>query len=508
MSTDRLSPQPAAGENSIAVDGPPQASPTPNSGVDRLSPGGARGRDTLITCRNSQGVEIRATPLRLSRYEAVFEVYNPYSILQLSEVLSDFRITIGERIVYAGRAVVSKLVNASIMVICEVSLESDWLDVEALSPLADPEWLRREFAAFLTDWSKIQTVSPAFKAAVADMETFLADLRRWLDQVELGIRSHPSHEVEKMEREVMGRLSGTVLDPINELFGRFEELAKSIAPDHHPIHRTYARRQLHPLVLCAPFPHRTFQKPLGYAGDYEMVNMILNDPFEGASLFAKSVNYWFLMQAPAAAHRNRIEYLIETLGREVQRLAGAGRRARIFNLGCGPAAEVQRFLKTQSLSDAADFTLVDFNEDTLNFARHRLAEIQSQTKRTTDFQFIQQSVHQVLKRSARGEKPSAEYDLVYCAGLFDYLSDRICQRLMQYFYEMLAPGGLLISTNVDPSNPNRHGMEYLLEWHLNYRDESVMRTLHPTAARPDCITTKADATGVNIYLEVRRPERD
>lgn len=196
------------------------------------------------------------------------------------------------------------------------------------SPLADPEWLRREFAAFLTDWSKIQTVSPAFKAAVADMETFLADRTRWLDQVELGIRSHPSHEVEKMEREVMGRLSGTVLDPINELFGRFEELAKSIAPDHHPIHRTYARRQLHPLVLCAPFPHRTFQKPLGYAGDYEMVNMILNDLFEGASLFAKSVNYWFLMQALAAAHRNRIEYLIARLAarsRDLPARAGAPR---------------------------------------------------------------------------------------------------------------------------------------------------------------------------------------
>ncbi len=117
MSADRLFSQPAAGENPIAVAGPIQASPAANSSVDRLNPGGARGRDTLITCRNSQGVEIRATPLRLSRYEAVFEVYNPYSILQLSEVLSDFRITIGERIVYAGRAVVSKLVNASIMVI-------------------------------------------------------------------------------------------------------------------------------------------------------------------------------------------------------------------------------------------------------------------------------------------------------------------------------------------------------------------------------------------------------
>src|SRR5690242_12842745 len=55
------------------------------------------GRDTFIVCRNSQGTEFRATLLRLTRYTVVFEVYNPYSILQLSEVLTDFRIIMNDR---------------------------------------------------------------------------------------------------------------------------------------------------------------------------------------------------------------------------------------------------------------------------------------------------------------------------------------------------------------------------------------------------------------------------
>lgn len=464
--------------------------------------------DTLITCRNSQGVEVRATPLRLTRFEAVFEVYNPYSILQLSEVLNDFRITVGDRCVYFGRAVVSNLVNAGIMLVCEVMLETAWHDVEVFPPLTQPDRLRQEFEAFLAEWGKIQSVSPAFKAVVADMETFLVDLRRWLEQVELGIRSIPSGNVEAMEREVLSQLGTAVVPPIDHLFGRFEALANSLDPSLQPIHRNYMRRQLHPLVLCAPFPHRTFQKPLGYAGDYEMVNMILGDPMEGASLFAKTVNYWFLMQAPAAAHRNRIEYLTHSLVQEVGRIARLSRRARILNLGCGPAGEIQRFLGVDKLADWADFTLLDFSEETLEFVRRRLSEVKLQHGRATRFDFVKRSVHQILKESTRGGPPPAQYDFVYCAGLFDYLSDRICQRLMQYFYELLAPGGLLISTNVDPSNPQRHGMEYLLEWHLNYRDARVMQTLHPERARPDCIVTRADATGVNIYLEVRKPVRD
>lgn len=80
-------------------------------------PHGAGDREALISCRNSQGAEIRATPVRLTRYTVLFEVYNPFSILQLSEVLGEFRITIGERLAYSGRGVVSTMMPALTMLL-------------------------------------------------------------------------------------------------------------------------------------------------------------------------------------------------------------------------------------------------------------------------------------------------------------------------------------------------------------------------------------------------------
>ena len=53
-------------------------------------------RLSFIVCRNSQGAEVRGTLHRLTRYLGVFEVYNPYSIVQLSEVLNDFRIMMND----------------------------------------------------------------------------------------------------------------------------------------------------------------------------------------------------------------------------------------------------------------------------------------------------------------------------------------------------------------------------------------------------------------------------
>jgi extracellular factor (EF) 3-hydroxypalmitic acid methyl ester biosynthesis protein len=276
-------------------------------------------------------------------------------------------------------------------------------------------------------------------------------------------------------------------------------------PVLQPMHRNYIKRQLHPLVLCAPFAYRTFQKPLGYAGDYEMVNMILRDPFEGGSLFAKTVNLYFLNSAPAVAHRNRIRYLTAALSQEARRAVSEGRAVRILNLGCGPAGEIQHLLANDDAVDLMQFTLMDFNDETLDFTRRQLEELKARHHRRTPIQFVKKSVHQVLKDGTRTDPAQPRYDLIYCAGLFDYLSDRICQRLMTIFYEMLAPGGLLIATNVDPSNPSRNGMEYLLDWHLIYRDQEQLKLLHPAGAPPENIVTRSDDTGVNIYIEVRRP---
>ena len=39
---------------------------------------------SLVTFRNSQGEAARGTLLKLDRNTVVFEVYNPYSIVQLS----------------------------------------------------------------------------------------------------------------------------------------------------------------------------------------------------------------------------------------------------------------------------------------------------------------------------------------------------------------------------------------------------------------------------------------
>ena len=459
-------------------------------------------RDSIIFCQTSQGYNVRATPLRITRDVVAFEVYNPYSILQLSEVLKEFRIVVNEQLIYSGRATVSNLVNTGIMLVCEATLDESWLDVDFFTLVTKPKKLRADFMDFLKEWERTNIILPQYKVVLADIRNYLMDLNRWLEQVELGIRSSPSGNRQAIELEVIRELAPTILPSIDSLFTRFEEVAEEVPADLLPPHRAYAKRQLHPQVLCSPFAYRTYHKPLGYAGDYEMVNMILREPLEGSSMFAKTMNMWLLKQPSAQAHRNRIKYLTGQLVKETHRAAQEGRIARIFSIGCGPAAEIRNFLIQEDLSNKTRFTLLDFNDETLQHTAKVLNDLKQRHLRSTEIEMVKKSIHQLLKEA--GKQPVDQYDFIYCAGLFDYLSDRVCKRVMNLLYDMLAPCGLLIATNVHASNPNRNSMDFFLEWHLVHRNRGQLEYLKPDLASPESFCEKQELTGINMFIEVRR----
>jgi len=467
-------------------------------------------KESRVTFQTADGLEMHGTPGRLTRHAVVFELYNPSVTPHLSEVLSEFKIILQGRTIYTGRAVVRNAVNVGLNVVCEATLyEAHWMDID-LGVLSQRDGrLTNEFKTFLGEWQKLYKVLPEFKIIVADMQTFLADLRIWMEQVELGIRALPTGSRFQLEQEVTNELAQVVIPPVNELFEKFETIAKKIEDDQRPAHESYMRQHLHPLVLGAPFAHRTFYKPLGYAGDYEMVNMISRDGQDGGSLFAKVINCWFLKQSPAEAHRNRLTYLTQCLETETARVSRLGRKTRIFGFACGPAVEVQRFLSSSSLSEQIDLTLTDFNRETLEYLRKALNEVKERSGHNFTVQILKKSVHQLIKESLKpavsGDNAKREFDFVYCTGLFDYLSDHTCRQLMDIFYDLVTPGGLLVTSNVEPSNPMRNGMAYLLDWHLIYRTAREMRTLKPNRAPDDAALVRADSTGVNLFLEVRKP---
>jgi extracellular factor (EF) 3-hydroxypalmitic acid methyl ester biosynthesis protein len=487
-----------SGHGTLGFSSPP-VQPRPASPLPAVSA-------NQVVFQTAEGLTLRGTPLHLNRHAVVWELHNPEMAPRMSETLGHFKIIFQERTVYAGRAVLSNLVDAGAKTVCDAALEeANWTGLDFAAQPA-PGQVAQEFQKFLGEWQQFYKVSPAFKVVVADLQMFLTDLRLWLEQVELGLRAAPVSRRADLEQKITGELGPAILPLLTNFFEKFEHELRAVEPERRPVHQTFARRQLHPLLLCSPFLYRCFTKPLGYAGDYEMVNMMMREPLEGGSLYAKIINLWFVRQPPAEAHRNRIQRLVRHLEETAGAAAHRGRPARILSVGCGPVHEVQQFLRESPLADHVQFTLLDFNEETLAHCQTVVAGAKKEFHRRTPFQLVKKSVQQIVKEAARREGTAERYDLVYCAGLFDYLSNTVCQRLMDIFFDWLAPGGRLVVTNVDVYNPRRLTMEHIMEWHLFYRRSAELMALRPVAALEDGCTVKADPTGVNIYFEARNPE--
>ncbi|MGB7746715.1 MAG: class I SAM-dependent methyltransferase [Verrucomicrobiia bacterium] len=465
-------------------------------------------KGSVAVFKTRDGVETRGDILRLARYAVAFEFCNPVVVLRTSEVLDKFKILIEGRMVYSGRAVVGGLIDAGARIICEVKLDDLGAEPDFfLQHAGTTPDVEQSYARFFRQWQKHYRISQDFKVQVTDIQAFLVATRQWLEQVEFDLGTSRAPRQPEQKFEALETIARHVISAFNAQHERFEDLAYAIPEEHYGVHQEFVRRHWQPLFICSPFGQRTFYKPLGYAGDYEMMNMIHRNRPEGGSLYEKLIHFLLVSQWPAQSVRNRVAHLKYHLLHETARVVRAGRRARILNVGCGPAREVQEFLKETPLANEADFVLLDFNEETLGYVRDQINQAKNQFSRQTGAETRRVSVHQLLRQNAHQEHFGSEpgYDLIYCGGLFDYLSEPTCQSLMNLFYGWLRPGGTVIVANMNDSKPFRNFIEFVLDWQLIYRDSGKMLALVPERVR-DATRVITEPTSVNLFLHLGRPD--
>jgi len=459
------------------------------------------GIDSVVAFTNTSGIKGRGTLIHISRSLAVFEVYNPFSLIQLSEVLQEICVMRGERIIYRGKGVVTSLVATGLMVIVSVTLIDSWSNLDHLEP--GPA-LSREIERFIHDWEDGLNLSEGYQLAVNKFSNFLAEASRWIEEAETAIIGGQAD----MERATQFRKSieQSVTGKLTDLLNLFQREAARVPEDESVAYKAFARRELHPYMLCAPFLWRSFYKPLGYAGDYEMVNMMLQEsPSVGTTTYARIFHDLTTSVAACLAHRNRVKILERQLAEEAERVTTDEQRIfTVLTVACGPAVEIQRFIRNHEVASQCALHLMDFNDETLEYIKARAAEAIAQSDRKPTVKFIQKSIDDLLKNihlESEGFLPS--YDMIYCAGLFDYFPDNVCRNLLQLYHQWVRPGGLLVATNVHPNNPEIAMMEHLLEWYLIYRDEAHLLSLAPKGSDAEVF---ADDTGVNVFLTIRKPQ--
>ncbi|RUO97575.1 class I SAM-dependent methyltransferase [Hyphomicrobium sp.] len=456
--------------------------------------------DRTVSFRSSQGGIFRGTLSKLSRRNIVFEIYNPISPVQTSEVLSDLKVRRGKNLVYQGDAVVTGVVTTSILVVVSATLVNQWSSIDGI--VSDPAGLGSEVGRFVDEWDRGNKLDPNYQLKVADLRSFLSDLSFWLDQVDLAIEGEPGTLAAPLDTERFEEIKAPIMPRLTQLFLELEEACRQLEVDEVENHKQLAQRDLLPLMMASPFFNRVYSKPLGYAGDYEMVNMMFRKERGGKTTFGQIINDWLLNGGPPEAHRNRIYMLDDMLCRAAEEAAAAGRQVRVLNVGCGPVQELQLFFAKNKEASRFSFDLLDFNAETLAYAKRQIENVTEGQEDPPKVTYILKTVQELLRQAIELPEAAKTYDIIYCAGLFDYLSDRVCTKLVRLFYQWCEPGGRVIVTNVHSSNPVKGLMEHVMEWHLVLRDESDMTRLAPDLGSLKIYT---DQTGINVFLEIDKP---
>jgi extracellular factor (EF) 3-hydroxypalmitic acid methyl ester biosynthesis protein len=108
-----------------------------------------------------------------------------------------------------------------------------------------------------------------------------------------------------------------------------------------------------------------------------------------------------------------------------------------------------------------------------------------------------------LEEAAVFEKTLAGLDLIYSAGLYDYLPDPVAKRLTRLLYSRTRPGGRLLLGNLTEAPDSTWIMDYVLGWHLLYRTpEAMLRLVEGLTPHPTSVRVVRDTTGLSLFLDV------
>lgn len=249
----------------------------------------------------------------------------------------------------------------------------------------------------------------------------------------------------------------------------------------------------HPIarhVHADPFTHRAFTKPRGYAGDAVMMDYIYGfdrpDPPESARDIAKFTTD---DGCSPQAVRFRRKVLADTIDAMV---VNRGRNIDVTALAAGHLREIS--LSAAAQQGLVTVTAIDQDEESLALVAREYGRCGARP--------IVGSVRGIV--TGKLTLPTA--DLVYSAGLYDYLTQPVAYRLTHWLFESVAPGGTLLLANFLPSIPDVGYMESFMDWHLIYRDDRQMRALADSlpASRVATIRQFHDPLDAITFLEVTK----
>lgn len=216
-------------------------------------------------------------------------------------------------------------------------------------------------------------------------------------------------------------------------------------------------------LLQDPMTSWSLEKPRGYSGDAGLIDLIYghkctNDIVASTTDLGRDI-YAQTYDAPTCvAARERRDLLASLVDEVAQRT----KNAEIMAVACGHLREAEI---AKAVGEGTIKRWIALDQDPVSI------EIVNEAQKDNDvIETIQGSVAGLIRRSYK----LGTFDLVYAAGLYDYLSREVAIRLTQRIMELVKPGGEYLFANFSDVTATDGFMESFMNWPLILRSEAEM----------------------------------
>jgi len=227
--------------------------------------------------------------------------------------------------------------------------------------------------------------------------------------------------------------------------------------------------QEHPVAqyfLQDPFTRWSFTEPRGYSGDAGLLDFIYGhanvaQQIESASPVGRELYNYTKDASSSVAVRERRDLLTKYVD-EVS--STHGKDTEILTIAAGHLREANRSRALQE-GQLARWVALDQDPQSVESIRRDFAG--------TPIQAVEGSVRSLLTKSNK----LGEFDFIYAAGLYDYLSDKVAAKLTQRCLSMLKPKGVFLFANFATEIGVDGFMETFMNWPLLLRSEGDMNDI-------------------------------
>lgn len=217
-----------------------------------------------------------------------------------------------------------------------------------------------------------------------------------------------------------------------------------------------------------------YRKPLGYAGDYVMMNYIYayhDSKYLGDSTYAKLINHYTCTIPVSYSNILRYRFIKNKIYNTVSQQTDT----KILSIGSGSAKEITDILRENKPVNHFTFQALDFEPAAITYLKSDIGTIPDLHNKC-HVNYLNYNIRDLFK-DEKLLQHIGTHDMVYVAGVYDYLNDKIAARLTKTLYNVVKPGCSLTIFNISTEHEDFRGFYELFgDWTMYHRTKEDVLT--------------------------------